>query len=120
TPEIGHRSSHWAVQAGHKSIKAEHLIFATGYETISQSYWKDLPLHPIKGQVACFEADEELLSFSHSISSLGYIARTNGSSHFIQGSTYEHDFDHTAPDEYGAEYLRNRLQRTLPELAENA
>lgn len=117
-PEIKH-NSHWNIRTGSTNVKAAHLIFATGYETTSHSYWKDLPLHPVKGQVACFEADEELLSFSHSVSSLGYIARTDGSGRFIQGSTYEHDFDHTEPDEDGEEYLRNRLRRTLPELAEN-
>lgn len=119
TPAIQH-ASHWNIQAGSAGVTAEHLVFATGYETASHSYWKNLPLHPVKGQVACFEADEELLSFPHSVSSLGYIARSGKPNRFVQGSTYEHHFGHTAPDEYGAEYLRNRLRRTLPQLAEKA
>ncbi|MDZ7681128.1 MAG: FAD-dependent oxidoreductase [Fodinibius sp.] len=35
---------------------------------------------------------------------------------FVQGSTYEHDFEHLDPDTQGEQYLRKRLHRTLPEL----
>lgn len=119
SPEINQDGSRWLLQTDSATIKAEQLVFATGFRTTSFPYWKDLPLHPVKGQLACFEADKELLSFHHSISSLGYIARINNSSEFIQGSTYEHDFNHLEPDEYGEKYLRNRLRRTLPGLAEH-
>lgn len=119
-PEILMTNGGWTITCGSVTVKAEQLIFATGYETTSISWWNDLPLHPVKGQVACFTADKDLLSFEHSLSSLGYIARLDDSLEFIQGSTYEHDFEHTDPDESGEEYLRNRLRRTLPELADKA
>src|SRR5699024_9125874 len=59
---------------------------------------------------------DEPLPFSHSISSLGYIARTGNDRTFVQGSTYEHDFEHVTPDKEGEQYLRKRLRRTLPQL----
>ncbi|MDZ7715483.1 MAG: FAD-dependent oxidoreductase [Balneolaceae bacterium] len=113
-------SSNWKVHASEQTIISSDLIFATGYETIDSPYWDDLPLHPIKGQVGLFEVPKDLLNFDHSISSLGYIARLDGSNRFIQGSTYDHDFDDLEPNEEGLEYLRGRMKRTLPQLEEKA
>src|SRR5699024_11140568 len=36
---------------------------------------------------------------------------------FIQGSTYEHNFDMVKTDLEGAKYLENKLKRMLPKLA---
>jgi glycine/D-amino acid oxidase-like deaminating enzyme len=114
------RESQWVINAGNQEIRSDHLVFATGFSTIDQAYWDFLPLEGVKGQLGKFKADRELLNFDHSISSLGYIARIGKSDEFIQGSTYEHDFEEVKTDQQGAEYLRKRMARTLPELAEKA
>ncbi|MDX1667758.1 MAG: FAD-dependent oxidoreductase [Saprospiraceae bacterium] len=69
-------------------------------------------------QIAVFQPREPL-TFEHSISSLGYLAHLD-QHRFIQGSTYEHDFDSIEPDSYGETYLRKRLKRTLPALEKTA
>lgn len=112
--ELRQGNDSWEIDLPGRSVRSERLVFATGYKTIKHPWWKDLPLHPIKGQIAVFKPEKEL-AFRHSISSLGYIARLKASE-FAQGSTYEHEFDSLDPDEYGEEYLRNRLKRTLPDL----
>lgn len=111
---------HWRIVLNDYAVVAEHLVHATGYQTLSSEYWNKLPFHPIKGQVARFQVEESMLNFKHSISSLGYIARLSDDNTFIQGSTYEHDFEDVAPSAFGEEYLRGRLRRTLPEVEEQA
>lgn len=108
----------WEITTPDQSITARRLVFATGYAALQHPWWKDLDLHPIKGQLAIFEPDEPL-PFSHSVSSLGYIARLDNN-RFVQGSTYEHDFESLEPDRFGEEYLRNKLRRTLPRLEQTS
>ncbi len=100
------------------TIEAQHLVFATGHTIATSPYWDWIPVNLIKGQVAKFKTSENSLSFDHSISSLGYIARLGDRQTFVQGSTYEHDFKHLNPDKQAEEYLRKRLRRTLPTLEE--
>ena len=115
-------SRHWEIRHDEDHVKAENLVYATGYGTLSIDYWKELDFHPFKGQVATFRFESEKLGFDHSISSLGYIANLSGKNEqtFVQGSTYEHDFDDISPSQYGRDYLRQRLRRTLPELEEDS
>lgn len=101
-----------------RTVTAPTLVFATGSHSLSHPWWSELPLEPIKGQVARFKVDPPL-DFDHSISSLGYIARLE-EDNFVMGSTYEHNFDHLQPDREGEQYLRERLRRTLPQLEERA
>jgi glycine/D-amino acid oxidase-like deaminating enzyme len=108
----------WQLEFDDITIQARNIVFATGGSTTESPYWDWLPLHYIKGQVALFSTGDRPLSFSHSISSLGYMAQTNKSNTFVQGSTYEHDFTHVNPDEEGEQYLRQRMRRTLPQLEE--
>lgn len=108
----------WNVELKEQKLYCDNLIFATGFGMIEHPLWDFLPLHPIKGQMAVFSPDKPL-TFEHSISSLGYIAHI-GNNHYAQGSTYEHDFESLETDEFGEEYLRNRLKRTLPELEKNS
>lgn len=117
-PKPTYSAKPWEITIGDKTLEADHLVYATGYATLFNDYWKDLPFNPIKGQVARFKADTHELGFEHSLSSLGYIANLNMDNTFIQGSTYEHDFETVEPDEFGEEYLRKRLRRTLPGLEE--
>lgn len=112
--ELEQQKDFWIIRRSGQTVRCGHLIFATGYETTQQPWWNDLPLHPIKGQVAVFQP-EAPLNFEHSVSSLGYIARLDDNE-FVCGSTYEHDFDSVEPNTPGEEYLRKRLKRTLPDL----
>lgn len=111
---------YWILELDKSTIKANHLIFATGHSIATSPFWDWIPLELIKGQVAKFKREDRPLSFSHSISSLGYIANTDQQNTFIQGSTYEHDFTHLNPDREGESYLRKRLRRTLPQLEEQS
>lgn len=121
-PEPVNLSTGWEIKQGNHHIWAEHLVYATGYGTLSVDYWKEIDFHPIKGQVATFQTSSDKLGFDHSISSLGYIANLDGgeTDTFIQGSTYEHDFENTRPSTFGKNYLKKRLHRTLPELEEHS
>lgn len=107
---------HWIIELEDVTIKANQLVFATGHTIATSPFWDWIPVNLIKGQVAKFKKSEGLLTFSHSISSLGYIARLEEANTFIQGSTYEHDFTAIQPDKEGETYLRKRLRRTLPQL----
>jgi glycine/D-amino acid oxidase-like deaminating enzyme len=110
------KDDHWLLELEDITIKADHLVFATGHDIATSPFWDWIPLELIKGQVAKFKKESGPLSFSHSISSLGYIARLDEKDTFIQGSTYEHDFTHLNADEEGKSYLRKRMRRTLPQL----
>lgn len=115
-PRKIHQTTNWQMELENDTVCADHLIFAIGHGVVESSYWDWLPVNLIKGQVAKFKLPENSLSFSHSISSLGYIARLDENDTFVQGSTYEHDFEHLNPDAGGLEYLRKRMHRTLPQL----
>ena len=110
----------WCVELSDSTVRAKYLVFATGHYTPETKYWDWLPINLIKGQVAKFKSENGPLPFSHSISSLGYIARLDEDDTFVQGSTYEHDFDHLDPDQGGEDYLRKRMRRTLPQLEEQS
>ncbi|MEL7834478.1 FAD-binding oxidoreductase [Fodinibius sp. Rm-B-1B1-1] len=110
----------WIIELEEITVKADHLVFATGHTIATSPFWDWLPVNLIKGQVAKFQKESSPLSFSHSISSLGYIARSDDENTFIQGSTYEHDFTDVQPDDQGEAYLRKRMKRTLPQLEEES
>lgn len=97
---------------------ADSVICATGYQTKNNTDWAFLPVHLIKGQVAIFESPETK-NFDYSISALGYIASISDS-HFVAGSTYEHNFENNAPDKEGLHYLTQRLSTVYPSLFKNA
>ncbi len=111
--------NYWIIELEDVTIKAKQLVFATGHTITTSPFWDWIPANLIKGQVAKFKKETGDLSFAHSISSLGYIARLDEENTFIQGSTYEHDFTDMEPDEQGEAYLRKRLRRTLPQLEED-
>lgn len=115
-PKIVSNHNTWILELERETVKAENLVFAIGHHTTESPFWNWLPVHLIKGQVATFKSDDGVLSFSHSISSLGYMALTGESDQFVQGSTYEHDFEDLEPDAEGEAYLRKRMRRTLPQL----
>lgn len=96
------------------SIKTRNLVFATGSSTINSRYWKDLPIHPVKGQLAVLEP-ESPLSFRHAISASGYMTSLD-TAQFVVGSTYEHSFKDERTDEQGLDYLLGKFKKVLPHL----
>lgn len=116
---VKRKKNEWQLQLKSTTIKCKHLIYATGFETTSNPFWKNLKLEAIKGQTARFQAEEKL-TFTHSISGLGYTARLQNEHELIVGSTYEHNFKDLKTDVCGANYLRKRLTKMLPELAGKA
>ncbi len=100
------------------SIKAKHVVFATGASTIKTRFWKDLTIHPVKGQLAVLEP-ESPLTFKHAISARGYMTSMNPT-HFVLGSTYEHSFDNENADQQGLDYLLGRFHKVLPQLHSNS
>lgn len=114
------KEDYWLLELNDVTIHADHLVYATGHTVATSPFWDWLPYNLIKGQVAKFKKKSGPLSFSHSISSLGYIARLNDADTFIQGSTYEHDFSNVEPNDEGETYLQKRLKRTLPQLEKDS
>jgi len=119
-PQKIYKDNTWHVELPETTIRAKYVVFATGHRIAKSEYWDWLPINLIKGQIAAFKPANDPLSFSHSISSLGYIANLNQDNTFVQGSTYEHDFGHLNPDNDGEAYLRKRMRRTLPQLEEQS
>tara|TARA_R110001599_G_scaffold84130_1_gene226529 strand:+ start:16508 stop:17599 length:1092 start_codon:yes stop_codon:yes gene_type:complete len=95
-------------------FKAEHLITTAGIKTKEFDFWKELPLHPVKGQVAIFECHDNF-PYKAAISALGYFASLNSRT-FVAGSTYEHNFTHEEIDQQGKEYIEKRMLRVMPQL----
>lgn len=108
----------WILQSNDLEIVGQNIIYATGADSLEIEYWADLPIHPVKGQVGMFRVTEPL-PFSFSLSGNGYIGRIEDDM-FIVGSTYEHDFNHREPDEYGRKYLKKKLKQSLPGISEKA
>ncbi len=117
--EVERKNNYLILQSRTSTVKCKNLIFAAGYEAVTNPFWKDLKLEPIKGQLALFESKEKL-KFNHSVSGLGYIAKLQNDYKFIQGSTYEHDFNEVNTGKQGADYLKKRLSNMLPVLATKA
>lgn len=97
-----------------ENIHSDVVIHCKGKEMVCDPNWERLPLHPVKGQTLMLKMTQSL-SFNSSISSLGYIAQsTDKDNTIVLGSTYEHHFNYLNPDDEGAKYLIDRLERTLP------
>ncbi len=113
------RDNFWEIEfKNHQHVKANNLIFCTGSYSLEFKHWGKLPLYPVKGQLAVLESNSPL-SFSHSVSALGYITSLDNK-RFVIGSTYEHSFDYEGIDQQGLEYLLGRFNKVLPELFENS
>ncbi len=112
-------NDYWEVNLeDNTTIKAEKVVVCAGINSSQISYFKDIPLYPVKGQLAVFKTDAAL-PFEHAVSALGYIGSLS-SDHFVAGSTYEHKFQHEDPDQEGLDYLRKRLGSVLPDLVNSA
>jgi glycine oxidase len=118
TIERTYVNGQWILKSDHldEPLHPDIVIDAKGYGTVRSRDWDWLPLHPVKGQLGIFES-EEPLSFSHSISSLGYMARYDDHT-LVVGSTYEHDFADVEPTTEAIPRLREKLTRTLPDIAD--
>lgn len=100
------------------SFYTKKVVICAGIYSKELSHFREIPLIPVKGQLAVFKTNSSL-KFDHSVSALGYIGSLS-SDVFVAGSTYEHKFDNKMPDEKGLEYLKARLGSVLPDLIDNA
>ena len=99
-------------------ITSKNIIFTTGAYTNKVALWENLPLYPVKGQLAVMKSSIPIC-FDHSISALGYISPLK-ENHFVIGSTYEHDFKYEHTDKEGLIYLIARFKKVLPGLAKKS
>lgn len=107
--------SRWVIALEDQSrLEASHLIITAGIKSNTFDFWKDLPLHPVKGQVAIFEC-ENRFPYDSAISALGYFASLDSKT-FVAGSTYEHNFNYEETDEKGLNYIQERMLRVIPKL----
>ncbi|MEO9885507.1 MAG: FAD-dependent oxidoreductase [Balneola sp.] len=107
--------SNWNLKLEHNiEYSIKNLVVTAGIKTQEFDFWKDLPIHPIKGQVAVFECENEF-PYDSAVSATGYFASIDKKT-FVAGSTYEHNFDHENTDEKGLNYVQNRLLRVIPQL----
>ncbi len=112
-------SDNWIIRfQSNESIEAKHVVFTSGIWTSKSDFWSHLDMHPVKGQTLIIESHHPF-KFAHAVSALGYFSRIDGNK-YILGSTYEHNFDHDLPDQKGEDYMLNRLEKVLPDLAATA
>lgn len=112
---INDENNGWHIKLDDDSrIEANHLIVTAGIMSKEFDFWKDLPLHPVKGQVAIFKCLEEF-PYDSAVSALGYFASLD-SKIFVAGSTYEHNFDHNEIDKKGLKYIQDRMLKVMPNL----
>ncbi|MFN1833723.1 NAD(P)/FAD-dependent oxidoreductase [Balneola sp. MJW-20] len=116
-PVVEREDGSWVIRTADHSVNCESVIYAAGHLTKRVSYWDWLPIHSVKGQVARFRTDYAF-PYPCSISALGYLGSLN-ENEFTVGSTYEHKFDHTEPDDYGIRYLKERMKKVVPDLIES-
>lgn len=110
--ELKQAKTGWQLDTPAFNVTASTVLFATGSATADIDWWRDIPIHPLKGQTAIFQTDQ-CIQFDHAISSLGYFSPL--ADHLIGvGSTYEHHFTSDQPTEDAIERLESKLLRTLP------
>ena len=113
--ELRRNSNTWLIDIDHtNSLQAEHIVTTAGIRTTQYDFWKDLPLHPVKGQVAIFKA-ESVFPFKAAVSALGYFASIDTKT-FVAGSTYEHKFNSEDTDLKGLSYIEDRMLRVMPQI----
>jgi glycine/D-amino acid oxidase-like deaminating enzyme len=93
-------------------IEANHIVITAGIKSTRYDFWKDLPLHPVKGQVAVFKTEQKF-PYRSAISALGYFAGIDPYT-FVAGSTYEHKFANEETDRKGLSYIEDRMLRVMP------
>lgn len=109
----------WHIKfSDHSSFNALNLIYSNGITAGKSPIWSDLSFHAVKGQTLILQTVDPLL-FEHSVSALGYFSKIDTHS-LLLGSTYEHSFTHSEPDNSGANYMLDRLKRVHVELANNS
>jgi glycine oxidase len=113
--EYSHTESVWNLSlSSGETIQTKFIICATGSSLIEDSNWDFLPMNSIKGQTATFRFNESV-PLNCSVSSLGYLAyKSSSPDELVVGSTYEHTYEDLNPNEKGLNYLKDKLNRTLP------
>ncbi|TVQ03059.1 MAG: FAD-binding oxidoreductase [Balneolaceae bacterium] len=116
-PQLFRIRENWYVDLGGGAEYTSSIVVdATGRYQTESEYWKFLPLHPVKGQLATYFFQNSL-ELDYSISSLGYMAVTKILPKQITvGSTYEHDFDSLKTTPQASAALQKKFEKTLPGL----
>ena len=105
----------WVIDFNSKTnFQANHIVVTSGIKSTQYEFWKNLPLHPVKGQVAVFKTEQKF-PYSSAISALGYFAGIDAHT-FVAGSTYEHKFDHEETDQKGLSYIEERMLLVMPQM----
>ncbi|MEX0929486.1 MAG: FAD-dependent oxidoreductase, partial [Balneolales bacterium] len=108
--------NHWKIRTGKQgSVQAGSVIFAGGHTVIRSPYWRDIPIHPVKGQISEYTAETDLSGWKMPIAASGYFARA-GSNRFVAGGTYEHEFTDERSDARGQGTLEKKVGAVMPSL----
>jgi glycine/D-amino acid oxidase-like deaminating enzyme len=96
----------------------DFAVWTTGSALTESPDWKHIPFHSVKGQTITLRFKSPL-NLPCSVSNLGYFAflmSLPGS--LTIGSTYEHSFGYSDPDEKAAAKLMQKFNKTFPEIKE--
>ena len=99
-------------------VHTSHVINTTGASILDDSDWNWLPVHRIKGQLACYRSQTKLM-WSHAVAARGYVAHLDNL-HWVVGSTFEHNFTEPEPDAAGLQFLERKVDSVLPALRQHS
>lgn len=112
--EISKKNDLWHISTADVRYHSPILIDASGAAQAVSDRWSILPLHEVKGQTVTYTFTQPL-PLDASVSGMGYMAfLSHKPTQLTVGSTYEHHFDHTEPDQAGLKALYQKLERMLP------
>lgn len=95
----------------YKNIKAQHIIFATGYEVCLAKQFAPLKFLPVKGEGLLIELHDFFPK--NIIQGDVMISPTTQADIYYVGSTYQWDFKNDLPTEEKKAELLTRLQKTI-------
>ncbi|MEX1121288.1 MAG: FAD-dependent oxidoreductase [Balneolales bacterium] len=110
---------HWQISSDQTgTLKSSSVVFAGGHAVEQTLYWRDMPVHPVKGQISRYWSSDRL-SWEIPVAAFGYFA-PYGENEFVTGGTYEHDFDDEQFDEKGVDILEGKVRKTMPTLLDKS
>ena len=114
SPDISKVNHLWQLTTEKGSYQSPVLIDASGASQAVSQWWDRLPLHQVKGQTTTYTFTQPL-PLDASVSGMGYLAFLSYKPFVLTaGSTYEHHFEYTDPDQGGLEKNQKKLTRMLP------
>lgn len=119
TSDISKKDALWHITTAKGRYRSPVLIDASGASQTDSERWNRLPLHPVKGQTTTYTFTQPL-PLDTSVSGMGYMAfLSHKPKKLTVGSTYEHHFDQTDPDQSGLEAIHKKLNKMLPGFSGN-